>query len=208
MEEVARAEETHLHVVWQKGNELRRATIYRPEPNPYERLYQSEHGKRWLKVALLAGWRPEKRPSYLGSSDQVLNIRREEGKPGLIPVSLSPAGVALLDSEQYLTSGGDRAAPDMARRYARSKETALNDLARDGYDYCSGDGSWAACMETLWAHASRFADDIDHWQRRFCERWAALSKVRSTVIVSTMSAMIRTSRPSRIARPTPCRARW
>ena len=36
----------------------------------------------------------------------------------------------------------------------------------------------------------------------------ALSTVCSTVIVNAMSAMISTSRPKRIARPTSCRARW
>jgi hypothetical protein len=176
MAEVAASKETHLHVVWQKENELRRATVYEPEPYPNPNLYRSEHGDRWLKVALLAGWRPDERPSSL-ELDRVFQIRRGEGKPGLIPVQLSRAGEALLSSDQALMQWGDQLAPDRATQYNRQRRTALEALARDGYDYCSNNDSWSTCADTLWAAASRFADDVDLWQRRFCERWAELEAV-------------------------------
>jgi hypothetical protein len=57
----------HLHVVWQLGDELRRATARPPQPlgdwfgddyTQKRRARWAESGSTWLAVALLNGWRP------------------------------------------------------------------------------------------------------------------------------------------------------
>jgi hypothetical protein len=60
----------HLHVVWQKGDELRRAYVERPE-RP-RGGYGSDAADDWLVRALDAGWRP--------SSPAVLPWKQQRGR--------------------------------------------------------------------------------------------------------------------------------
>jgi hypothetical protein len=51
----------HLHVVWQKGDELRQAVVSEPVDMSYEDRewrYHSPHADHWLIAAILTGWRP------------------------------------------------------------------------------------------------------------------------------------------------------
>lgn len=48
---------THLHVVWQLGNELRRAGEYEP-PERFMPNVDPEYVNGWLVLALNEGWRP------------------------------------------------------------------------------------------------------------------------------------------------------
>lgn len=51
--------ESHLHVVWQKGAELRRALVGKPDPVTVPIYLPDELAEEWLEAAALDGWGPK-----------------------------------------------------------------------------------------------------------------------------------------------------
>lgn len=49
----------HLHVVWQRGTELRRATVVRSDHFPTVTPISDATSADWLRAACLVGWRPD-----------------------------------------------------------------------------------------------------------------------------------------------------
>jgi len=85
---------THLHVVWQRGDELRRAR----EPRPPDTISDyAEAGDDWADALVLTGWRP--RNDRYGLT--ALRLAMSDGPPSL-RVDLSVTARKLLDAATVL----------------------------------------------------------------------------------------------------------
>jgi len=68
----------HHHVVWQKGDELRRATVAVPIPERY--VWGGEAGWRWLLLAMADGWKYNNHFEYVDGSETI-RVSFGEGLP-------------------------------------------------------------------------------------------------------------------------------
>lgn len=168
----------HLHVVWQTGPELRRATVWRRDHFPSDVVPISDGASAaWLCTASLAGWLPsELRPGTTEtfSRNQLLNLATiqvhfESGAPTTrmrVPAVIRNFWLAL-----------DRAKSSWGNEEQRTK--AAHDQLREAFD------DWAIPDRSA-ANAGVAAEVDTHLARRpvLAQRWADLNALPQLFIAT------------------------